>query len=213
MSKPNFPLLESINSPADLRRLSRLELKSLARELREFLLLAHAQQRVAGGAVHAVQTKVVGAPLEQGNAGVAFERLAHPRQVNVVELVLQRAGGGRQNGAGAGHQRGHQIGEGFAGAGTRFADQSCVGVDGCRHAVGHFLLGRARLKAVDHGGDRAAGGQRVARIQAGSIPVGSSSSRDQAMRPMRWNLGMVSVPRLLDLDSSSASSTASRLAS
>ncbi|MEY2593162.1 MAG: hypothetical protein RI972_851, partial [Pseudomonadota bacterium] len=38
MSKPNFPLLESINSPADLRRLSRLELKSLARELREFLL-------------------------------------------------------------------------------------------------------------------------------------------------------------------------------
>ncbi|NBO77066.1 MAG: 1-deoxy-D-xylulose-5-phosphate synthase, partial [Betaproteobacteria bacterium] len=38
MSKPNFPLLESINSPSDLRRLSRLELKSLARELREFLL-------------------------------------------------------------------------------------------------------------------------------------------------------------------------------
>jgi 1-deoxy-D-xylulose-5-phosphate synthase len=38
MSMPNFPLLESIHSPADLRRLTRLELKSVARELREFLL-------------------------------------------------------------------------------------------------------------------------------------------------------------------------------
>jgi len=38
MSMPTFPLLESIHSPADLRRLTRLELKSLARELREFLL-------------------------------------------------------------------------------------------------------------------------------------------------------------------------------
>ncbi|MFM8737054.1 MAG: 1-deoxy-D-xylulose-5-phosphate synthase N-terminal domain-containing protein, partial [Betaproteobacteria bacterium] len=40
MSMPNFPLLESVHSPADLRRLTRLELKSLARELREFLLQA-----------------------------------------------------------------------------------------------------------------------------------------------------------------------------
>ncbi|MFM8928940.1 MAG: 1-deoxy-D-xylulose-5-phosphate synthase [Betaproteobacteria bacterium] len=38
MSMPNVPLLESVHSPADLRRLTRLELKSLARELREFLL-------------------------------------------------------------------------------------------------------------------------------------------------------------------------------
>ena len=38
MSMPNVPLLESIHSPADLRRLTRLELKSVARELREFLL-------------------------------------------------------------------------------------------------------------------------------------------------------------------------------
>src|SRR3954454_8556588 len=32
------PLLQSINSPADLRRLSRAELPLLARELREFVL-------------------------------------------------------------------------------------------------------------------------------------------------------------------------------
>ena len=38
MSNPHYPLLESIHSPADLRRLSRLELKTLSRELREFLL-------------------------------------------------------------------------------------------------------------------------------------------------------------------------------
>ncbi len=38
MSNPTYPLLQTINTPAELRRLSRLELKSLARELREFLL-------------------------------------------------------------------------------------------------------------------------------------------------------------------------------
>jgi len=34
----NWSLLESINSPADLRKLNSLQLKELARQLREFLL-------------------------------------------------------------------------------------------------------------------------------------------------------------------------------
>jgi 1-deoxy-D-xylulose-5-phosphate synthase len=38
MSNPTYPLLNSINSPADMRRLSRMELKTLSRELRDFLL-------------------------------------------------------------------------------------------------------------------------------------------------------------------------------
>lgn len=37
-SKSNWSLLESINSPADVRKLSTLQLKELARQLREFLL-------------------------------------------------------------------------------------------------------------------------------------------------------------------------------
>ncbi len=38
MSNPTYPLLNTINSPADMRRLSRMELKTLSRELRDFLL-------------------------------------------------------------------------------------------------------------------------------------------------------------------------------
>ncbi len=38
MSEPEFPLLASINDPADLRELSNQELKSLAEELRQFLI-------------------------------------------------------------------------------------------------------------------------------------------------------------------------------
>ena len=39
------PLLETINDPADLRRLSRAELKQLADELREFVLHSVSQDR------------------------------------------------------------------------------------------------------------------------------------------------------------------------
>ena len=39
----NHHLLQSINSPADMRRLSRVELKQLAIELRDFLLQSVAQ--------------------------------------------------------------------------------------------------------------------------------------------------------------------------
>ena len=38
MATTNYPLLESVNDPADLRRLSRAELKTLADELRAFVL-------------------------------------------------------------------------------------------------------------------------------------------------------------------------------
>ena len=38
MSTTPFPLLQTINDPADLRRLSRADLKVLATELREFVL-------------------------------------------------------------------------------------------------------------------------------------------------------------------------------
>ena len=38
MSTTNYPLLERVNDPADLRRLPRAELKALATELRAFVL-------------------------------------------------------------------------------------------------------------------------------------------------------------------------------
>ncbi|MBT9511552.1 MAG: 1-deoxy-D-xylulose-5-phosphate synthase, partial [Acidovorax sp.] len=38
MSTTSFPLLQTINDPADLRQLARADLKALAAELREFVL-------------------------------------------------------------------------------------------------------------------------------------------------------------------------------
>ena len=43
MSTTSFPLLQTINDPADLRRLSRADLKVLATELREFVLQSVSQ--------------------------------------------------------------------------------------------------------------------------------------------------------------------------
>ena len=43
MSTTPFPLLQTINDPADLRRLSRADLKVLATELREFVLQSVSQ--------------------------------------------------------------------------------------------------------------------------------------------------------------------------
>ena len=38
MSTTSFPLLQTINDPADLRRLARADLKQLATELRAFVI-------------------------------------------------------------------------------------------------------------------------------------------------------------------------------
>ncbi|MDR0258455.1 MAG: 1-deoxy-D-xylulose-5-phosphate synthase, partial [Comamonas sp.] len=38
MSTKTFPLLATVNDPADLRKMSRAALKTLARELRDFVL-------------------------------------------------------------------------------------------------------------------------------------------------------------------------------
>eukprot|EP01036_Dinobryon_divergens_P041695 gene41695-55296_t len=38
MSTTSFPLLQTINDPADLRQLARADLKALAAELREFVV-------------------------------------------------------------------------------------------------------------------------------------------------------------------------------
>ena len=46
LTRPETPLLDSIDSPADLKSLDVAELDSLARELRLFLLLRHQALRV-----------------------------------------------------------------------------------------------------------------------------------------------------------------------
>ena len=38
MSNTTYPLLQTVNDPADLRKLSRLQLRTLADELRAYLL-------------------------------------------------------------------------------------------------------------------------------------------------------------------------------
>ncbi|NBR10535.1 MAG: DUF2461 family protein, partial [Opitutaceae bacterium] len=104
---------------------------------RQFLLLTRAYQRVASGLLHAMEAKIIGPPLQQGDAGFAFQSGPDTRQVDVEKLVLQRAGGGRQDGAHAGHQGWHEISEGFAGTGAGFTDEMTMGLDSDRHTIGH----------------------------------------------------------------------------
>src|SRR6266568_4235468 len=66
---------------------------------------------------------VVGAALEQGRGHRNLERVAHRRQVAVIELVLKRLGTRRDDDLAGREQSGHEIGEGFAGAGARPADR------------------------------------------------------------------------------------------
>src|SRR3546814_6535881 len=67
-----------------------------ALELRD--LLARGKAWLALGALEPVAAQVVRAALEQRGLDADPQRVAHPRQVAVVELVLQRAGAGGYDG-------------------------------------------------------------------------------------------------------------------
>jgi len=85
--------------------------------------LARPETRFALRLAHAVVAQVVRAPFQQRGFHPDAERIADAWQVAVVELVLQRARAGGNDGLLARQQRGHQIGEGLAGAGAGFRQQ------------------------------------------------------------------------------------------
>ena len=121
-----------------------------------------AGEALALGLLHAVMAEVVGATLEQRRADRRAQRLANPRQVAVVQLVLQRARAGGHDHALPGKQRGHQVGVGLAGAGARLGDERGASLDrvgdrgrkfGLRSA--HDIAGQAQGKFAPGGQGRA----------------------------------------------------------
>src|SRR3546814_1835636 len=98
-----------------------------ALELRD--LLASREAWLALGALEAVAAQVVRAALEQRGLDADPQRVAHPRQVAVVELVLQRAGAGGDDGLQPRQQRRDEVGEGLAGAGAGLGQQHALPVE------------------------------------------------------------------------------------
>src|SRR5690606_27600037 len=117
---------------------------------------------VALGLFQAVAAQVVGAALEQGAADALAQRVAHPRQVAVVELVLQRAGAGAEEGLQAGQRRRDQVGVGLAGAGAGLGQQHLALRDRLGDGGGQALLRRARGEAVQARSERASFTERLA---------------------------------------------------
>ena len=66
------------------------------------------------GLLHAVQTQVIGTPLEQSHPDGQAQHLYQPRNVAGKQLVLQSFGCCRHQGPLATQQHGYQIGIGFA---------------------------------------------------------------------------------------------------
>ncbi len=75
------------------------------------------------GARQAIAAQIVRASFEKSDARGAADRRGDQRQVLGKELVLQSARAGRDEHASTGKERGHQVGEGFAGAGARLDGQ------------------------------------------------------------------------------------------
>ncbi len=100
-------------------------------------------------ALHAVDAKVIGAPLQQGDLDRAGHSLAQPRQIAQEQLVLQVAGPGRDDHLLAGQQCRHQVREGLAGAGAGLGDQTPTLSHDCGDRLGHVELLRAMRKPVE----------------------------------------------------------------
>ena len=87
-----------------------------------------------------VGAQIVRAALEQRDACRHADGAGHQRQVLVEELVLQGARAGGDEHAPAGEQRGHEIGEGLAGAGAGFDHERRAIFQRERHPAGHGQL-------------------------------------------------------------------------
>ncbi len=84
------------------------------------------------------------------------ERGTHPRQIAVIQLVLQRAGPGGGDVLEDGQQRRHQVCIGLAGAGAGFGEQHIALVERFGDRRGQAQLGRARYEGIKLAGERTA---------------------------------------------------------
>ncbi len=120
-------------------------------------IVARGEPAFAARPLEPVQAYIIGAALQQRRHRARGDRVAHGRQVAVVELVLQRLGAGRDDHLAAREQRGHQIGEGLAGAGAGFHRERAARFDRGQDRLRHLELLRPRPVAGHLGGERAGG--------------------------------------------------------
>src|SRR3546814_2584753 len=92
-------------------------------------------------------------------------------QVAVVELVLQRAGAGGDDGLQPRQQRRDEVGEGLAGAGAGLGQQHALPVERIGNGDGEVLLRRPRREARDLRRQYAALGQGGAAALRKGSPV------------------------------------------
>ena len=128
---------------------------------------------------------IVAAALEQGNGDRDAQRIAHQRQVALIELVLQRLGPGGNDHLAAGKQGGNQIGEGLAGAGPGFGEQLAARLDGERDRLGHRDLLRPRPVAGNIARKRSVGVENRTELGVAQRRPLSASALARRDRPLR----------------------------
>ncbi len=129
-----------------------------ALELRD--LLARGEPRLAAGLLQAVLAQVVGTALQQRTAQAHAQRRPHARQIAVVELVLQRAGAGGDDGLQPRQQRRHQIRIGLAGAGAGLGQQHVALLERLGDRRGQPQLRRPRHERIELARKRTAFAER-----------------------------------------------------
>ncbi|MNV60001.1 hypothetical protein D3C71_1524510 [compost metagenome] len=125
-----------------------------ALELRD--LLRGTETGFAPGLLQPIAAQIVGAALQQRTAVAHTERGPYARQIAVIQLILQRAGAGGDDGLQPGQQRGHQVRIGLAGAGAGLGQQHVALVERFGDRRGQAQLGRARNEGIELAGERTA---------------------------------------------------------
>ncbi len=121
-----------------------------------------------------LQAHVVAAPLQHRPVEVHAEVLGEERQVLGGELILQRLGRGGDHDASIGLDRGHEVGERLAGAGSGLDHQMSLAGDRVGDERRHLPLSDAVLGIGEGRGDPA---ERVAHRASASAASSSTSSK------------------------------------
>ena len=93
------------------------------------------------------QAEIVGAPLQQGQTPLVFQRFRHRGQIAAVELILQRLRTGGNNHLLLRAQRRSKVSIRFTRAGSGFDHQRLSLIDGACNGVRHLALRFTRFKA------------------------------------------------------------------
>jgi hypothetical protein len=128
-------------------------------EERDLVHLLELARRLEGGEPQPAE--VVAPALHQGHSHVAAQGLGHEGNVFVHKLVLQVLGAGGDDDALPRRDRGHEIGDGFAGAGAGFREQNAAVGDRLRDGETKLLLGDPLLVGGEDGREAAAGSEEV----------------------------------------------------